>query len=195
MLRTQHVYNILTAFLLLWGVPAWAQISVENGVATDFLKFIQNQEQHNDLQIKFPIPLNIDTSLLEEDLKLELKTHLQNNGGWNGSGGGGGFACFKSGTKAPTFLTAQDTPAVQDFIIMDVADSVISVSMPADKNVTRMIEKNIESRIGRTLPVLAQYILHAYRKAKSLPIYSVDFLSPKKDLGPSTVGSLKSTPH
>lgn len=118
-------------------------------------------------------------------------------GGWHGSGGGGGIACYGSRQQMQQALgpdgiiTKENIATIPYFQILDVSDRHWNFSFPTDKDPYEFFEKRITDRLGTSLPILANYLISQFRAVRNLPVREEPFLSAHADVGRFVAGGMR----
>ncbi|RYZ83803.1 MAG: hypothetical protein EOP06_19265, partial [Proteobacteria bacterium] len=146
---------------------------------------------------------NLDHKKVLESLKadavplkngvIELKGNRK--GGWNGTGGGGGLACFKSPETLGAMVAGNLAnpggviSGMQNFQMLDLFDIDNEVDWPAgDFDPHEFLRKRIIRRLGSKLPVLAASLLSEFEAVKKAPRFKQSWLNAFDDLGPMSSG-------
>lgn len=107
------------------------------------------------------------------------------NGGWNGSGGGGGYACFKNERDLKTFREPDGTikpesyQNITKFHLLDlyINTPVIWPTLESQLTPKKFIEERIQTRISPFFPTLGQALLYRINEIdqKSWSYFPVEY--------------------
>jgi len=197
--------GLVTFFVLLSNsMTAWSQATLSD-VVTKWAqqnpskitqKPIWELNGNWEIQPQLKYPQDQDFNIFLNELFLSPQKSpldIQNLGGWNGSGGGGGFATLKNDVSVESFLKgfqgvdftseALYEPVI-DFKMTDLVDLAFPADWPQDKDPMVFIQERIQERVGKVFPPVASYIIENLKANVKAPVFDTDLnINALRDIG------------
>lgn len=181
---------ILSIGVTLFGARAWAQSSAATDLLNGFrahLVATQTKEFRKSLTRGKPVG--------KVHTKSGEPMSLHSQGGWNGTGGGGGLACYANEEVLNSNLHPDGRAKwgwlndIQSFQMLELYDAEESVQWPAgDFDPAALIRERILSRLAPTFPVLSESLLAELESIGQAPWFELPTLSVLRDYGPLVSG-------
>lgn len=194
---------ILTLLVFLGFEGQTAQIPTKSLMAHRRHKVIlQSQAQTNDLETILNQYIQIREKVGQNSAAQFSRIYSEQSGkvagGWNGSGGGGGYACFKNkqtlldSLDELGYLKKDSYESIESFELLDLYEMHTPPEW-TQQPPREFILRQIRTRIAPLFPIFAQEILEELKHVEKSQFFQVSGAEPFRDLGSQDL--LKESPE
>ena len=190
--------GLLSKFLtVVFCLPALAQntpqVALPNKVSESIIKgFAEHLKNKQIVQFQKSLTLGPSIGELKGPSGDAMKVF---SGGWNGSGGGGGLACFETEEAMKPWILPNGKAkhgwldAIKNFQMLDLYDMEVQAEWPSENvDLQEFLSARIRERLEATMPVLSEALLANYNLAVNAIWFPMPTLSLIGDAGPLISG-------